>query len=220
LISVPVAVTIAFALHPSNSPKRYCVRRDQRRRFPQWRMGAGPRMTPQPQSIKSLRRAGSGVAAVAVTAFDRVVPPDSLHEDIDTTRRRGTVVHVIHVEHENQPPAGECRGVVGSPLIDQPLVSRRIGENRPSGSAGLRKAICFRFESKAFRSLEALVRTDIGSGALNHRRPRELTRNSSCQNTGRAKGPSPLCRVLLCEVLATSAWQRSIARSKKIAAAT
>src|SRR5258705_7306133 len=74
-----------------------------------------------------IARAGSGVAAVAVIEFDRV--PDSLHEDIDITRRRGTVVHVIgvlvHVEHENRPPAGECRGVGGSPLIDQPLVSRR-----------------------------------------------------------------------------------------------
>jgi hypothetical protein len=58
---------------------------------------------------------------------------DGLHEDIDITRRRGTVVRVmgvlVHVEHENQPPAGERRSVVGSPLIDQPFVSRRIRED-------------------------------------------------------------------------------------------
>jgi hypothetical protein len=64
-----------------------------------------------------------------------------------------------------------------------------------------RKGICFLFKSIAFRSLEVLVCTDIGSGALNHRRPGELTRNSSCQNTGRAKDPPPLCGVL-----ATAAW--------------
>src|ERR1700738_5264377 len=56
-------------------------------------------------------------------------------------------------------------------------------------------------------------------GALtSHRpdeRPSELTRNSRCQNTGRAKDPPPLGGVL-----ATAAWQRSIARSKKIATAT
>src|SRR5258708_1883822 len=43
-----------------------------------------------------IARAGSGVAAVAVIAFDRVVPPDSLHEDIDITRRRGTLCRCLH----------------------------------------------------------------------------------------------------------------------------
>jgi len=45
-------------------------------------------------------------------------------------------------------------------------------------------------------------------------RPSELTRNSRCQNTGRAKDPPPLGGVR-----PTAAWQRSIARSKKIATA-
>src|SRR5258708_3883497 len=43
----------------------------------------------------------------------------------------------------------------------------------------------------------------------------ELTKNSGCKNIGREKDPPPLCGVL-----ATAAWQRSIARSKKIATAT
>ena len=46
-------------------------------------------------------------------------------------------------------------------------------------------------------------------------RPSELTRNSSCQNTGRAKDPPPLGGVL-----PTATWQRPITRSKKIATAT
>jgi hypothetical protein len=46
-------------------------------------------------------------------------------------------------------------------------------------------------------------------------RPSELTRNSSCQNTGGVKD-SPL----LGGVLPTAAWQRPLARSKKIATAT
>src|ERR1700676_80327 len=56
-------------------------------------------------------------------------------------------------------------------------------------------------------------------GALtSHRpdeRPSELTRNSSCQNTGGVKGSPPLGGVL-----PTAAWQRPIARSKKTATAT
>jgi hypothetical protein len=46
-------------------------------------------------------------------------------------------------------------------------------------------------------------------------RPSELTRNSSCQNTGGVKDSPPLGGVL-----PTAAWQRPIARSKKIATAT
>src|SRR5258708_17289622 len=115
-----------------------------------------------------IAQAGSGFTAVAVIEFDRVVPPDSLHEDIDITRRRGTVVHVIgvlvHVEHDNRPPARECRGVVGSPLIDQPLVSRRIGEDHPSGSTGLRLAHGGEFGAPAIDAAE-VPRNGLGQSA-------------------------------------------------------
>src|SRR3954468_10846729 len=68
-------------------------------------------------------RAASALAVVTVIEFHGILPGNRLHEDIDIFCGGGAVVHVIgvlvHVEHHRRAAAGERRGVIGGPLIDQ-----------------------------------------------------------------------------------------------------
>src|SRR5215469_16864064 len=65
-----------------------------------------------------------------------VWPIDRHHERIDIGGRSRAVIHVIrvlvHIERQNRAGAGERRGVVHGPLIDELAIARRPSEQHPA----------------------------------------------------------------------------------------
>src|SRR5947208_10106735 len=69
-----------------------------------------------------------------------VGPVDRAHERLDVVASLGAVIHLIrvliHVEREYRLTAGEGRGVIGGPGVNEALVARIPAQQNPVGAAG------------------------------------------------------------------------------------
>src|SRR5579863_6884143 len=95
-------------------------------------------------TASAMRRMASCLAARALKNLAGIFPMDRFHEGIHIGRGLRAIVHVIgmlvHIEREQRATAGNVGRVVGGPLIDEPLVARRIGEDHPARATALRFA--------------------------------------------------------------------------------
>jgi len=113
-------------------------------------------------------RCSSGFPCILFVQPGGVVPANGFHVDVHVADRRSAEVHVIgvfvHVEHQHGTSAGERRRVIGGPLVDEPPVARRIGEDHLAGAAAFRLAHGGELRQPPLEAAE-VMRDRVGEGA-------------------------------------------------------
>src|SRR5262245_57266520 len=82
---------------------------------------------------------------------------------------------LVHIEHNDWSPPGKRRRVIGGPLVQQPLVPRRIGEDHPSRPATLRFPHRGELRSPAVEATE-IPRDRFGKSACGRSSPAQTVK--------------------------------------------